>query len=197
MLLGADKFVARVDATGKHHAVTAAELLTFITDNIGTSEYTEATIADRDANITGQSLGDRVFVTDATADGDVNAGWAIYTWDGSNWVKVAEEEGLDVVIEQVNLTAVADATTVTIDNSSSGTSAVIGLATATVAGLLSPAYSDKLSFITVTQAVDLDAMSGMAHKPAYADLIPAENPIVVDPTTQGISFDIGLLDALP
>lgn len=52
-----------------------------------------ADIAERDA-LSGNLDGDLVFVQDASDDGTVTAGWALYLYD-SGWTKVAEEEGVD------------------------------------------------------------------------------------------------------
>lgn len=50
-------------------------------------------IAQRDS-LTGNLDGDIVFVQDASDDGTVVSGWALYIYD-SGWVKIAEQEGVD------------------------------------------------------------------------------------------------------
>lgn len=65
-----------------------------------------ANIAARNS-IGGENLYDglRVHVLDATGDETVAAGWAEYVYDGTNsaWVKTAEKESMDVVIDFSNV----------------------------------------------------------------------------------------------
>jgi hypothetical protein len=89
---GADLFL--ISRAGTHYKVLGSDILAYIQANVGTSEYEVATIAARNA-LSGVSVGDRVFVTDATTDATVSSGWAIYVYRGaSTWTKVAEAEGL-------------------------------------------------------------------------------------------------------
>ncbi|WP_417292433.1 hypothetical protein [Desulfovibrio porci] len=64
-----------------------------------TKTYVVADIAARDA-VTGMSVGDQVWVKDATADSTVTKGAAKYIYEGEDtgWVKTAEAESMDVVI---------------------------------------------------------------------------------------------------
>jgi len=56
-------------------------------------------IAERDAHATTDLVsGNTCFVTDATADSTVLTGWAIYRWSGSAWMKIMEQESMDVVV---------------------------------------------------------------------------------------------------
>ena len=65
---------------------------------LGSIKYTVADITARNS-LTGLKTGDLVFVTDATTDATVNRGWAIYRYSSTrpNWLKIAENESLDVV----------------------------------------------------------------------------------------------------
>jgi len=45
-----------------------------------------------------------VFVADASADATVDSGWAIYRWVNPSWVKLSEQEGLDIVVDWSNIT---------------------------------------------------------------------------------------------
>ena len=65
---------------------------------LGSIKYTVADITARNS-LTGLKTGDLVFVTDATTDATVNRGWAIYRYSTTrpNWLKIAENESLDVV----------------------------------------------------------------------------------------------------
>ena len=56
------------------------------------------TIAARDG-ITDAFAGLSVYVKDASADTTVNSGGAYYLYDGAAWVKTAESESMDVVLE--------------------------------------------------------------------------------------------------
>lgn len=88
-----------ISRSGTLYKVSGADVLAFVQSNVGTSEYVVANIAARNALNASMSLGDRVIVNDATGDGTVTSGWAIYVWMASNtWRKVAEEEGLDVTV---------------------------------------------------------------------------------------------------
>lgn len=44
-------------------------------------------------------VGTEVFVKDATQDSTVKSGGARYLWDGSNWIKVAETESMDLNLD--------------------------------------------------------------------------------------------------
>ena len=63
-----------------------------------------ANIAARDA-MTNVADGAQVRVLDASADASVNSGWALYTYyaDQDVWVKLAEQESLDMVTDWSNL----------------------------------------------------------------------------------------------
>ena len=61
------------------------------------AQYEKAAYADL-SSIEDAKSGDTCFVTDASGDDTVNTGWAIYRYNGSSWVKIQEQEGLDVVI---------------------------------------------------------------------------------------------------
>jgi len=64
-----------------------------------------ADIAARDA-LTDLDTGDLAYVTDASADGTVTSGAALYVYNGSSWQKIAEFESMDVTIVPDNLDAV-------------------------------------------------------------------------------------------
>lgn len=53
--------------------------------------------------ITSPKDGQMVFVKDATGDTSVSKGWAQYMYSNSTWIKVAEQEGLDVVLDWNNV----------------------------------------------------------------------------------------------
>ena len=57
-----------------------------------------ADIAARNA-LTGLSPGDQAYVTDASADATVDAGAALYVYDGAAWNKIAEFESLDLSVQ--------------------------------------------------------------------------------------------------
>ena len=136
-------------ATGMRSALTTTDKTTFVaaineikaaTDALGTVEHTAADITARDA-LTGLIIGDRVFVTDASSEGDVDSGWAIYRVNSvgpNTWVKIAEQESLDVVMA-ANLAAGthnSDTLEITIDT---GTNIVLPKATPLLSGLMSGA----------------------------------------------------------
>lgn len=136
-------------------------------------------IAGRDA-VTDVKVGDRVFVADASADADVDAGWAIYRVGSIGpfaFDKVQEQESMDVVVV-VNLGYTASTSSGTITNTA-GDAATIPAVDATNAGLATP------------------LMLANSHVVALAALTPTTNPITVDATTQAIDLNIGQLLALP
>lgn len=61
-----------------------------------------ANIAARDA-MTGLFAGLSVFVTDASADSTVTSGGAYYMYDGTGWIKTAEAESMDIVLQWANI----------------------------------------------------------------------------------------------
>ena len=135
---------------------TLSDMVTYMQDQLGTVEYTAADITARDAtSLTNTlSVGDRVFVTDASGDATVSSGWGIYRWNGSSYTKIAEQETLDVSVT-TNLGYTSSATNGTV-TSSTGADATLPAATASIAGLLLPADFTKLGYISVTSAVDLN-----------------------------------------
>lgn len=190
-LQGSDFFVIERGSTV--YSVLASDILTYVQGNIGTSEYDVADITARNA-LSGLSVGDRVFVLDASGDATVDSGWAIYVWRNAAFTKVAEEEGLDVVIGGANLGYIAAPTQGTV-TSSTGDNAVITAADVTNAGLMTPAQFSKLGNITVTGAVNLDTLAGASH--AAVDLAGTvnNNPLTISGQTLG--FSISQLTAAP
>jgi hypothetical protein len=83
-------------------------------EGLGTVEHQASDIAARDA-LVGLIAGDRVFVVDASSDPTVASGWAVYRWDGFVFLKLAEAESLDLVIDSQGLRGepVADNTALT------------------------------------------------------------------------------------
>lgn len=61
-----------------------------------------ANIAARNA-MTGLFAGLSVYVTDATGDTTVNSGGAYYLYNGTGWIKTAEAESLDLVLQWANI----------------------------------------------------------------------------------------------
>jgi hypothetical protein len=166
-----------------------------VQSNVGTGEYKVANITARNALNANMSLGDRVLVDDATGDATVGIGWAIYVWVASNtWTKVAEQEGLDVVVGGTNLSYTSGAGN-GIVVSDSGTDATLPAADGTNAGLMVPAQFNKLGFVTVTQAVDLDAIETASHAAVTTSGSATTNPIVV--AGQVLSFSIANLTTAP
>jgi hypothetical protein len=79
-----------ISRAGTNYKITGTDIINLIKDSVGTSEVEVANIAARDALSAGsKSIGDRVRVLDATGDGTVTTGWAIYGWSGTVWYKIA------------------------------------------------------------------------------------------------------------
>lgn len=123
-----------VERSGAQYQMTADQIATFIG---AIRDESVATIAARDG-LTGLSEGDRVFVADATADATVDAGWAVYRYNGSGYDKIQEQESLDMSITSGgDLGYTASATQGVITNTG-GTNATIPAVTGTNAGLATP-----------------------------------------------------------
>jgi len=188
---GSDYFIIERGSTV--YSLLGTDILAYIQSNIGSSEYDAADITARNA-LTGLSVGDRVFVVDASADATVTSGWAIYIWRGSAFTKVAEEEGLDVVVGGTDLGYTASATQGVV-TSSSGDDATIIAANGTNAGLMVPAQFTKLGFISVTGAVNLDILAGASHAAVTLAGTTNTNPLTL--STQAVGFSISQLTAAP
>lgn len=182
-----------IERAGVLYRTLGSEVLAFVRANLGTSEYSVANIAARNA-LTGITTGDIVYVVDATGDATVTSGWAVYMWQGAAWSKISEQESIDVVAGGTDLTYTASPTQGVVV-SSTGTDATLPLGTGTNAGLLAPAQFTKLSNIAVTQAVDLDAIETASHAAVTTAGSANTNPIVA--TGQVLSFSISNLTAAP
>lgn len=182
-----------IERGGAIYRTVGSEILAYVRANLGTSEYSVADIAARNAlaNIT---TGDIVYVVDATGDATVTTGWAVYMWQGAAWSKISEQEGIDVVAGGTDLSYTTSPSQGVVV-SSTGTDATLPLGTGTNAGLLAPAQFTKLSNITVTAATDLDAIRGASHNVVTTAGSANTNPIVV--TGQTLSFSISNLTAAP
>lgn len=186
-----DKFM--IDRGGTLYRVTASDIVVLVQSLVGTSAYEVANIAARNA-LTGLSIGDRVFVIDATGDATVSSGWAIYVYRGpSTWTKVAESEGMDLIVG-ANLSYTPAPTQGTVV-SSTGDDATLPAVDGTNAGLMLPSHKAKLDHLTVTQAVDLDAVEAAAHAAVTLAGSATTNPLTL--TGQQLGFSIGNLSAAP
>lgn len=102
-----------------------------------------STIADRN-NLTGLQTGDTVWVTDATGDSSVKVGAALYIYNGSVWVKMAEAESMDVIVRWDDIDGRPTSTTANIDSAA----AFVAALTATAADLNKvPTLASKLDGI--------------------------------------------------
>ena len=190
-LQGSDCFIVERGSTV--YNILGSDILAYVQSNIGSSEYDVADITARNA-LTNLSVGDRVFVVDASADAKVDSGWAIYVWRGSAFTRVAEEEGLDIVVGGTDLTYTASATQGVVV-SSSGANATLPAATGTNAGLVVPAQFDKLGYITVTGAVNLDDLGATSHAAVTLASTTNGNPLSL--SGQAVGFSISQLTSAP
>lgn len=187
--------VIALERAGTLYKTTGTELLNFILANTGTGQYEVANIAARNA-LTNLSLGDRIFVTDATGDATVGAGWAIYIYRSPGvFTKMAEQEGLDLVVSVTNLSYTAGANS-GIVVSSDGADATIPAVNATDAGLMLPGDKAKVDRLTVTAATDLDAIRTASHAAVTTAGTATTNPLVVS-AGQVLSFSISNLATAP
>jgi energy-converting hydrogenase Eha subunit G len=191
-LAGSDYFL--INRAGAHYKLLASDVLAYVEGQIGTTQFEVANITARNA-LANVSIGDRVFVVDATGDATVASGWAIYVNRGaSTWTKMAEQEGLDVVVGGANLGYTASATQGVV-TSSSGSSATLPAGTGTNAGLLVPAQFNKLGFLTVTGATDLDAIRTASHAAVTLSGSATTNPLTL--SGQILGFNIANLTTAP
>jgi hypothetical protein len=188
---GSDSFM--ISRGGALYKVLASDILSYMETQIGTTQFEVVNITARNA-LTNVSVGDRVFVVDATGDATVGSGWAIYVWRGSSWTKTAEQEGLDVVVGGANLSYSPGATNGVV-TSSTGTDATIPAADGTNAGLMVPAQFNKLGFLTVTGATDLDAIRTASHAAVTLGGSASTNPLTL--SGQQLGFSIANLTSAP
>lgn len=187
---GSDSFV--ISRGGTLFKTIASDILSYVESQMGTSQYRVADIAARNALDGSMSAGDRVMVDDASADATVDTGWALYQWlSAGTWRKVAEEESLDLTVGgDTNLSYSAGATNGVV-TSDTGTDATIPAADGTNAGLMVPAQFNKLGFISVTGAVDLDALDAASHAAVTLGGSASTNPLTL--TGQELNFSIANL----
>ena len=190
-LQGSDYFI--IERGGSVYHTLGSDILAYIQANIGTTQFEVANITARNA-LTGLTIGDRVFVIDATGDATVTSGWAIYVWRGAAFTKVAEQEGLDVIVGGANLSYTPSPTQGVVV-SSTGDDATLPAANGTNAGLMLPSQVTKLSHVSVTQAVDLDAVKSASH--AAVTLAGSTNTNPLTRSGQALGFSISQLTAAP
>ena len=190
-LQGSDCFI--IERGGSVYHTLGSDILAYIQANIGSTQFEVANIAARNT-LTGLTVGDRVFVIDATGDATVSSCWAIYVWRGSAFTKVAEQEGLDVVIGGANLSYTASPTQGVVV-SSTGDDAAIPAANGTNAGLMVPAQVNKLAYVSVSQPVDLDAVENASHAAVTLAGSTNTNPLTL--SGQDLGFSISQLTAAP
>jgi len=166
-----------IERAGVQYKMTADQVADFVG---AVKDFTAATIADRDAGTltpTGTpKVGDRIFVTDASADASVDAGWAVYRLQSTGpnvYQKIQEQESMDLTITPggSNLSVTRTAASVTIVNDS-GDDAVIPAVDAANAGAATPSM-----FIN-------------NHVPAVPGLTAQTNPINIVDATQTFTFGI-------
>lgn len=181
---------------GTLYKVLGSDILAYVQANVGTSEYKVANIAARNALDSTLSAGDRVMVDDATGDATVTAGWALYQWISSgSWRKIAEQESIDVSISAAtNLSFTAAPTQGTVV-SDTGNDATLPAVDGTNAGLMLPAHKVKLDYVTITQAVDLDAVEAASHAAVTLAGSTNNNPITM--SGQQLGFSIANLTTAP
>lgn len=167
-LTSTDLFI--VERGGVQYKMDADQVKTFVQAN-----YIAADIAARDALTL--DTGDEVYVVDASADGTVATGGAKYIWDGSAFIKMAEDESFDVTIAPTNLGYTPSPTNGLL-TSTTGTDATIPSVDATNAGLATP------------------TMFTNSHVPATSALTATTNPVTVS-AGQAVGFSVSALAALP
>lgn len=189
-----DSFV--LSRGGTLYKTLASDILSYVESQIGTSQYRVADITARNALDGSMSAGDRVMVDDASADATVNTGWALYQWLSTGlWRKIAEAESLDITVGGTTNLAYSAGATNGVVTSDTGTDATIPAADGTNAGLMVPAQHNKLGNISITQAVDLDALETASHAAVTLTGSASTNPLTL--TGQALGFSIANLTSAP
>jgi hypothetical protein len=132
---------------------------------LGANNHAPLTVTDGtiiDFTLTGQNL-TATILSGSITNTDLAASGAttnqVLAFNGTNWVPTTPSSGITDL-------SVANRTTTTLDVlSNTGTDATIPAATNLLAGLMISADKAKSDFITVTQAVDLDAIELSSHSP--------------------------------
>ena len=183
-----------ISRAGTLYKISGSDILAYVQANVGTSEFEVADITARNA-LSNMSIGDRIFVADASSDANVTSGWAIYVYRSPGvYTRVAEEESLDITVGGANLTYTPGASS-GIVVSSSGTDATLPAVTDSEAGLSLPAHKIKLDYVTVTAATNLDTLRTASHAAVTTAGTAASNPISV--SGQVLSFNIASLTTAP
>jgi hypothetical protein len=191
---GSDSFM--LSRGGVLYKTLASDILGYVQSQTGTSEYRVADITARNALNSSLSAGDRVMVDDATGDATVTSGWALYQWLASNtWRKIAEAESLDITVGGATNLAYSPGAANGVVTSDTGTDATIPAADGTNAGLMVPAQFNKLGFVTVTAATDLDAIRTASHAAVTLGGSASTNPLTL--SGQQLGFSIANLTSAP
>lgn len=184
---GSDSFV--LSRGGTLYKTLASDILAYAEANLGTSQYRVADITARNALNASMSVGDRVMVDDASADATIETGWGLYQWLSSGvWRKIAEEESIDITVGGATNLAYSPGALNGVVTSDTGTDATIPAADGSNAGLMIPAQVTKLGHISVTQAVDLDAMESASHAAVTLTGASTTNPLTLSGQTLGFSI---------
>lgn len=191
---GSDSFVISRGST--LYKTLASDILAYIESQIGTSQYRVADITARNALDASMSAGDRVMVDDASADATVTTGWALYQWLSTGvWRKIAEQESLDITVGGATNLSYSAGPTNGVVTSDTGTDATIPAADGTNAGLMVPAQFNKLGFITVTGAINLDTIASASHAAVTLGGSASTNPLTL--SGQQLGFSIANLTSAP
>ena len=174
---------------GVLYKVLGSEIASYIATALGTTNYIVADITARNALDGTLSLGDVVKVNDATGDATVDAGWALYQWLGATtWSKIAEEESLDISVGGMTNLGYSAAPTNGVVTSDTGTDATIPASDGTNAGLMLPAQFNKLAFVTVTGAINLDNILAASHAAVTLVGSASTNPLTLAGQQLGLSI---------
>lgn len=168
-LQNSDLFI--VERAGVQYNMTAKQIKEFLGTNFIAKDIPEMESLDIEA-------ADEIYVIDATGDPTVDSGGAKYIYDGTTFIKMAEDESFDVTIAPTNLGYIPSPEKGTV-TSSTGSNTDIPLVNPENAGLATP------------------QMLKDSHVPANKAGNNATNPINIVENTQTLSFNIGQLTSLP
>lgn len=181
-LQATDLFI--VERSGVQYQMTSAQIADFVgaVRDLTATSYSNM-LAGTFVGGDSAKAGDRVFIADASGDPDVDAGYAGYRVNSISPIdvtKIYEQESMDVVVTggTTNLSVTRNASSVVIENDN-GDNATIPLADGTNAGLMPPAAFSN------------------SHSPSSSGLTAATNPVVVNASSQEVTFNITQLDPLP
>ena len=113
---GLEIWLSNNDGSYAYRTLNEVDVMTMMADNVSsvTDTYIKSTIDDRDNGTYPDGKFSYVYVMDATDDATVTSGGALYLYNpsiisapgyavGQEWIKLSEQESMDVVLDWANI----------------------------------------------------------------------------------------------